>query len=189
MNAPPKWDLGKYLPLLRLLARRLELNPRLQAKIDDSDVVGETMLRACANLDQCKAQTEAELIAWLQTILTNAFIDIVRKYRRPGCNVGLEQSIEKSSGRLHEILAGPQSSPSEQAMRKETLLKLAEGMEQLLDDERDVVIQRKLLGMKLRDIANQLPPTKNRRRRTKKAVAGLLARGLQKLRVYLKDSE
>ena len=175
MNAPPKWDLGKYLPLLRLLARRLELNPRLQAKIDDSDVVGETMLRACANLDQCKAQTEAELIAWLQTILTNAFIDILRKYLRRGCNVGLEQSIEKSSARLHEILAGPQSSPSEQAMRKETLMKLAEGMEKLLDDERDAVIQHYLLKLKVGDIADGMG-------RTRKAVWGLLERGLRKLR-------
>ena len=66
-----KWQLERYRPLLRLQARRLELDLRLRRRFDSSDLVQETMLKAHEGLDKFKGATEAELIVWLQEILGN----------------------------------------------------------------------------------------------------------------------
>src|SRR5262249_21360704 len=123
------------------------------------------------------------------TILQHVFIDKLREAYADKCDVRREQeALGESSARLEKYLEAKGSSPSERAEKAEQLLRLAEAMERPLHDERDAVIKHYLLKLKPGEIASQLPPTKNGRR-TKKAVAGLLARGLHKLRVYLKDSE
>src|SRR5262249_27719997 len=99
-------------------------------------------------------------------------------------DVALEQSLQvivaESSGRLEAYLAADQSSPSQQAERQELLLRIAEAMDQLPEDQRDVIIQRDLLGALVPQISQQLE-------RTQKSVAGLLLRGRRKLRAFLED--
>jgi RNA polymerase sigma-70 factor (ECF subfamily) len=153
----PNWQLEKYLPLLRLLARRILVDPRLQAAFDVSDLVGETMLRAHKNLATCAATTEAELIAWLEKILRTVALDNIRR------------------GPL--LPADSQPSPSEQARHHEARLQLAAALEKLPDDQRDVIILIKH-GLSIAAIAAQMG-------RTEKSVAGLYRRGLERLRQLL----
>jgi RNA polymerase sigma-70 factor, ECF subfamily len=191
MNAPIDWDWDRYRKLLRVLARSLKLDPRLRTRFDESDLVSETLMRAWKALAAQHPDTpegrkaadkvpEAQRIAWLQKILANAFIDMYRQAHGRGCNVDLERSLEQSSLRLDAILPVKQPSPSEQAERKEMRLKLAEAIERLPDDQRDVFIQRDLLDLKVGEIAKELG-------KTEKAVAGLLRRARQELREYLQD--
>src|SRR5207253_11471142 len=123
--------------------------------------------------------TEAELIAWLQEILANRAIDLVRRERAGKRDVALEQDIQaavqNSSARLEHLLAHPEPSPSEQVERAEVLLRLTEAVEQLPEDQRSVVILRDLRGASVAEIAGQLG-------RTEKSVAGLLLRGRRRLR-------
>jgi RNA polymerase sigma-70 factor (ECF subfamily) len=184
MVAPTEWHLERYRKWLRLQVRRLQRDPRLQRRFDSSDLVQETLLNAHAQLRRFRGQSEAELVRWLQQVLAHTVIDQVRKARADGRDVGLEQSLQallaESSAQLDAFLASKQPSPGEQAERHELLLRIADALEQLPEDQREVVMLRDLQGASVGEIAAQLG-------RTRKSVAGLLLRGRGKLRELLAD--
>ena len=61
-------DLERFRPYLRVLARA-NLDPRLRAKVDPSDVVQDAFVRAVRAADQYRGTTDAELAGWLRQIL------------------------------------------------------------------------------------------------------------------------
>jgi len=63
MHDAPEWLSERHRALLRLRARHLQLDPRLRRRFDESDLVQETLLRAHANRDQCRGETEGERVA------------------------------------------------------------------------------------------------------------------------------
>jgi RNA polymerase sigma-70 factor, ECF subfamily len=166
---------------LRLLAR-LHLDPRLRGKFDPSDAVQQTLLKAHQNLGQFRGEGEAELVAWLRRILANTLADALREFGRDKRDVAREQSLEAalqdSTRSLEALLGTPASSPSQQAMRHEDLLRLARALDDLPDDQRTVVELHHLQERSVADIARALD-------RSEAAVAGLLRRGLKRLRQLL----
>jgi RNA polymerase sigma-70 factor (ECF subfamily) len=177
----PELPLERYREYLRSLAR-LRLDARLRSKLDPSDVVHETLLKAHTRRDQFRGHPEVELAAWLRRILANTLVDALRKF---GGEVlkqrSLEADLEQSSQRLKKWLADEQTSPSERAMREEQLLRMADALAKLPEDERIAVELHYLQEppVPLAEIARQLG------RPSAKAVGGLLGRGLAKLRKLL----
>jgi len=176
-------SLDGYRDYLRLLTR-LQLSPRLQAKMDESDIVQQVVLEAHKGRAQFRGHSEGEWLAWLRAILAHVLAGAVRRFSAAARDTGRERSLEAelelSSSRLECLLADDQTSPSGRAVRYEELLRLAQAMAHLSPDQRRVVELHHLKGLPLTDVAARIG-------RTRPAVAGLLFRGLNKLRELLSD--
>jgi RNA polymerase sigma-70 factor (ECF subfamily) len=159
---------------------RLLLDDRLRGKVDPSDVVQETLLKAFQHRGQLRGQCEAEQRAWLRKILANTLADLVRRFLQSHKrNVGLEQSLDdavrQSSAQLKGWLEGGQAAPADHAEQHERLLWLAEGLAALPDDQRTALQLRYLHGWEVDEIVRHMG-------RSTASVAGLLRRGLETLR-------
>jgi RNA polymerase sigma-70 factor (ECF subfamily) len=174
-------DLERYRDYLRLLAR-LQLDPRLRARLDASDVVQQTFLQAHQALAEFHGSTEAELAAWLRQILARTLAHAARDHGRDRRDVDRERSLESavaaSSVRLESWLAAEQSSPSQQAQRNEQVLRLAEVLAGLPEAQREALVLHYWQDWTTVEIGRHLG-------RTPAAVAGLLKRGLKELRRHL----
>jgi RNA polymerase sigma-70 factor (ECF subfamily) len=60
--------MGQYRKFLRAEARR-HVPPGPRAPAGDSDLVQDALMAACQNFSSFRGRTEAELLAWLRTIL------------------------------------------------------------------------------------------------------------------------
>ena len=92
----------------------------------------------------------------------------------------LEAALEQSSMRLEAWIVDGGSSPSGQAQRNEQLLRLADAVGRLPEDQRRVVELRHLQGATVAEIGLQL-------NKSSAAVGGLLQRGLKALREMLDE--
>jgi len=180
-QAPPfKAELARFQAYLRLLAR-IELDPRLRAKLDPSDVVQQTLLKAYEKQDQFRGRSDGELAAWLRAILANTLTDAVRRGQsREGLQRSLEASIEQSSSRLETWLKSAGSSPSEHAVHHEQLLELSDALLQLPEDQQRAVELKHLQGFTVDAISREMG-------RSKTAVGGLLRRGMKRLRELMEE--
>lgn len=177
-ETPALPDLEQYRSYLKLLAE-LQLNPRLRLKEDASDVVQQALLDAHRDFPSFRGQTETELRAWLKAILTHNVLSLVRHYGSRKSDVGREVSLQEqcdqSSARLQRQLVADQTSPSMKLMKQERSEQLADALLQLRESERTAVVLKHFHEWSVAEIAQHLD-------RTDDAVAGLLRRGLKKLR-------
>jgi RNA polymerase sigma-70 factor (ECF subfamily) len=145
---------------------------------DPEDVVAETMVKVLQRRQQYGGgPVEATWLAWLRSILRTTLIDLV-----PKISPGIHDEVEQSSCRLESWLAADHTSPSMRAAREELLLRIADALARLPQDQQTALEMRYLRVPRgsLADIAAHLG-------RTKKAAAGLLCRGLAALRDALAD--
>jgi RNA polymerase sigma-70 factor (ECF subfamily) len=177
----PMRELDQYRNYLKVLAD-LQLNPQLNAKGGASDIVQQTMLDAHRDMAQFRGKTDAELKAWLKVILTRNLLTVVRRYgtkkRATDREFALEDRIEQSSNALCHQLVADQTSPSMAVMKREQSELIANALLKLLEDERTAVVLKHFHDWSVADIARHLS-------RTEASVAGLLRRGLKKLREEL----
>jgi RNA polymerase sigma-70 factor (ECF subfamily) len=178
--------LGQLLELYRgylSLLARLQIGRRLQGKVYASDLVQEAFLRAYRDFAQFRGNTEEEMLAWLRQILSARLSDLIRHYlgakRR---DVRLERELgadlDASSRVLDRGLVAPHSSPSQQAIRRERSVLLADALDRLPEDYREVIILRQMEGLTFPEVADRMG-------KTVKSVEKLWIRALARLRRVL----
>ena len=188
MDQPPgssSQALERYRHYLIMLARS-QLDPRLRSKLDPSDVVQQTMLEAHQNEDQFRGRGEAERLAWLRQILAHNLADALRGFRRAKRDIAreraLQEALDKSSARVRAWLAAEQSSPSQQAERSERAVQLANALAALPEAQREALALQHWQGWSLAQIGEHMD-------KSPAAVAGLIKRGLKRLRILLSEGE
>jgi RNA polymerase sigma-70 factor (ECF subfamily) len=172
-------ELERHRAYLGIIARK-HLDRRLWCHIDPSDVVQHTLLDAHRKREQFQGVNR---LAWLRAMLLNDLADAIRKFGRVAQREKpIQTALDQSSGWINASLAADQSSPSQQAMMHEQLEALAQAVAQLPDGEREAVELHHLHGWTVVELAEHL-------RRTQPAVAGLLHRGLKRLRGLMRTQE
>ena len=171
--------LESYRNYLRLLAR-IEIGRRLQGKVDASDVVQETFLDAHRYFARFRGDAEAQFVHWLREILAGTLANVVRRYLGTKArDVRLERALvadlDQSAHGLTQLLVAPDSSPSQQAIRAEQALLIAEALARLPEDYQTVIVLRHLEGL-------TFPQAAERMGRSVDSVEKLWLRGLTRLR-------
>jgi RNA polymerase sigma-70 factor, ECF subfamily len=176
--------LQRFEPWLRLLARQ-QLESRFHAKFDVSDVVQQSMMEAVRAFPQFRGTTPAELASWLRQILAHTLAHEIRRYagtrkRALDREISLDQTLTESAHNLQNLLAATRASPSQEAVRHEQQLLLAQLLERLPDDYRTVLVLRHLEGLSHEGIARRLD-------RKPGAVRMLWTRALGRLRQEIQN--
>jgi RNA polymerase sigma-70 factor (ECF subfamily) len=156
--------LGRLLELYRsylVVLARIQIGRRLQGKVGASDVVQEAFLGAHRDFPQFRGTTEQEFLGWLRQILASLLANLVRHYQgTQRRDVRLERQLalelDQSSQALDRGLVAPQSSPSQQAIRREQSVLLAEALGRLPEEWREVLILRHLEGLTFPEVARRL---------------------------------
>lgn len=162
---------------------RAQVESWLQAKVDASDLVQQTMLEAHCGLDDFRGSTEAEWLAWLRRILMHNAADFVRQYgaaekRRVGREVALRVPARDGSRPGVRDPSDPGESPSELVLRRERELQVAEAVTKLPEDYQEVIMLRNLQRLPFNEVARRMG-------RSRPAVQMLWMRALCKLQDVL----
>jgi RNA polymerase sigma-70 factor (ECF subfamily) len=171
--------LESYRAYLNLLVR-IEIGRGLQAKVDASDLVQETLLEAHRHLPSFRGGTEAEFTAWLRQIMAGRLANVVRHYYgTQGRDVRLERDLaahlDQSSQMFEAGLVDAGNSPSQQAAQREQSVLLAAAMQALPADYREVILLRHFQDLPFAEIARTM-------NRSVDSVEKLWVRGLARLR-------
>jgi RNA polymerase sigma-70 factor, ECF subfamily len=154
--------LEKYKGKLERIARG-RVNGPVAAGVGISGVVQQAYLRAIQGFPRFRGETENEFFAWVKRILINV---ISTENQRAGAQTEVL---------LDEVPEVRGASPSEAAIRAEQNGLLARLIDALPRDEAEAVRLRHLKGLPVKTIAEQIG-------RTPSATAGLIARGMKRLR-------
>lgn len=177
--------LRRFEPWLRLLARH-QVESRFQAKFDPADIVQQSLAEATRAFPGFRGRTEAELAAWLRTILAHVVAHEVRRYAGTDKrDVDRERSIDaelaETSQRWGDLLAASGSSPTQKVVRRERAAAVAEVLERLPEDYRTVLVLRHFDGLSHEAIAVRMG-------RGSGAVRMLWVRALARLREEMERS-
>jgi RNA polymerase sigma-70 factor, ECF subfamily len=143
---------GRLLELYRERLRRmvaLRLDPRLQGRIDPSDVIQEAYLEASARLADYRRQPDMPFYLWLRFLAGQKLVTLHRHHlgtqrRDAAREVSLHHGRmpETSSAALAAVLVGHGPRPSEAAARAELKLRLEEALNSMDGIDREVLTLR-----------------------------------------------
>ncbi|MCA9216729.1 MAG: sigma-70 family RNA polymerase sigma factor [Planctomycetales bacterium] len=150
--------LTTYRNYLRVTAQ-IWLPDQLPARIDASDLVQETLLKAHERFGQFRGRSEAELTVWLRKILSRCLVDFVRHHQSAGRNVAREVPVQgelNSGDALGALVIASATSPSAQAERRELSVLLADELAQMPEHYREVILLRSIKERQWNEIAERM---------------------------------
>lgn len=175
--------LDQYRGYLLMLAHRY-LSDRLRRRVDPADIVQLTYLEAKRDLPAFRGNTPAEFSAWLRGMLKNNVATAVTRHITTQKR-SLKREVnaagggnDSASGLWIQQLPGSTTSPSGVVIREEAVVALFEALHELPETQAEAIRLRYMEGLPLAEIVERMGKSDT-------AVAGLLKRGLQKLRKIL----
>ena len=173
--------LEQYRGYLLMLGHRY-LSERMRRRIDPADLVQSTFLEAQRDWQAFRGTTPGEFASWLRHILKNNVATAVARHvttQKRSINREVSAPAGNSSGGdwLSQQPADT-SSPSRRVVRAEAAMALLEALHALPETQAEAIRLRYLEGLTLVEIVDRMDKSET-------AVAGLLKRGLAKLRTVL----
>jgi RNA polymerase sigma-70 factor (ECF subfamily) len=178
-----------YRNYLRMVVRS-GLGPRLRERVELSDVVQEALVEVVRQFPQFTGQSEAALVGWLRRLVGQKLADLGRYHsraKRAGGTSPLPLDAPypfdpagggeggQPGGRLLDMLALSQTSPSEAASRRELVVLLADALAVLGEPEAEVLWLYFADGLSFEAIGERLGLSR-------KSIRGVWARGLKSLK-------
>ncbi|MEO1619091.1 MAG: sigma-70 family RNA polymerase sigma factor [Planctomycetota bacterium] len=175
--------LEQYRGYLLMLAHR-QLSDQLRRRVDPFDIVQVTFLEAKRDLDAFRGKSPAEFAGWLRGMLKNNVATAVTRHvmtqkRSVHREVSADAGGNDSAGAPWIAqMPGSTTSPSGIAIKAEAAIALLEALHELPENQAEAIRLRYMEGLPLAEIVERMGKTDT-------AVAGLLKRGLQKLRTLI----
>ena len=177
-----------YRNYLRMVVRT-GLGPKLRERVELSDVVQEALVEVVRQFPQFTGQNEAALVGWLRRLVGQKLADLGRYHSRAkraagGAALPLDApwgdgaagggGDSGGGGKLLDMLALSQTSPSEAASRREQIVRLADALEGLPEQESEVLWLYYAENLSFESIGEHLGVSR-------KSVRGIWGRGLKGL--------
>lgn len=148
--------------LKRLVAVRL--NPRLQARVDASDIVQDTLMEAARRLSGYSSSLDTPFYPWLRKIAMQRLVDATRKHLAADArDIRRERRFtaqeDASVAYLVDHLVTSASSPTQHATREEMRERVRSALNALPEVDREVLVMRYLEQMNPSEIAASLQVT------------------------------
>jgi len=166
---------------------QLRMDRRLSGRVDPSDVLQEAFLTASRDLPRYMANPEAPVFVWLHGITIRSLQDLHREHLVAAKRaVGREatafgQSYEPQSGNvLSELIADSVTSPSDFMLREERKQQVLQGLAEMEEIDREVLILRHFELLSNDETAMILGLTRT-------AASNRYIRSLQRLEVVLSE--
>ncbi|MFI5259250.1 MAG: sigma-70 family RNA polymerase sigma factor [Candidatus Limnocylindrales bacterium] len=136
----------------------LRLDPKLRSRVDASDVVQEAEMEAARRLKGYVEGPPVPFRLWLRQIAQDRLLNLRRRHvttaRRA---VGREQPLpERSSLLLAQRLFAAGSTPSQELNRRELGRRLRQGMAQLSESDREILLLRNFEGLSNQEVGHLL---------------------------------
>jgi RNA polymerase sigma-70 factor (ECF subfamily) len=141
----------------------LRLDARILGKVDSEDVLQDAFVVASRRTEDYLEQPTVPFFVWLRQITSQVLIDTHRRYlgakmRDVSQEVALHRvgSPSASSAFLAAQLADSLTSPSQFAVREETVLEMKAALETLGEIDREVLVLRHLEELSNNEVAEIL---------------------------------
>ncbi len=146
--------------LQRMISVRMD--SRLMGRIDPSDVVQEAAIEAARKLPEYLQRRDCAFYPWLRQIAWEKLIHAHRQHvrtQRRSVRREVSPQMQLSDDSMMQIVAllsGNQSTPSQQAMRREQRDRMRVALAQIGAGDREILVLRHVEQLKLNDIAGVL---------------------------------
>lgn len=169
--------LESFRPYVRVLARALR-DPRMQARVGESDLVQDALLAAHRAFTGFQGTTVPDLVAWLRQVVIRS-----AGHTRRGHLGTAKRALGREQGTADlQALADSSSSPSGKAIRHEEAARIAEAVTRLPEEMQQVLLARLVDDQSHAEIARQSG-------RSEGAVRVLYSRAIRRLRLELHTPE
>jgi RNA polymerase sigma-70 factor (ECF subfamily) len=151
--ASGKLDVGAMTIKFRAMLKRIaaqELPETLQFRLDDSDLVQETLVRAIRGAGDFKGTTDIELQHWLREILKNQLIDNIRFHSRQ------QRDVARDVREPMPELVDTGQTPSEAIKQRDSDQRLWLTVAELPEDYRTVVLLRQQMDLSFQEIGERM---------------------------------